>query len=166
MKVDDDHLYHGAALIQIAEHPQFTTINSFKLTTGVSRSAYKINDEIGVYLKYASKPTPAFKEYVFTFRREHLNELKEIALKVEKVFMALVCVAAREICCLPYKPLTDLVAKRRAAKGAAESQYNVLVTLPARKSFRVYINKPGAKKTMLGKPRIINRNDFPDKLFE
>jgi hypothetical protein len=31
MKIADDHLYHGAALLQIAEHAQFTAIN--RLTT-------------------------------------------------------------------------------------------------------------------------------------
>ena len=28
MKIDDDHLYHGSALLQITEHPTFTAINS------------------------------------------------------------------------------------------------------------------------------------------
>ena len=28
MKIRDDHMFHGAALIQIAEHPRFTAINS------------------------------------------------------------------------------------------------------------------------------------------
>jgi len=32
MNIDDNHMYHGAALIQIAEHPQFTAINSLKVT--------------------------------------------------------------------------------------------------------------------------------------
>lgn len=96
MRVDDDHMYHGAALIQIAEDPQFTAINSFKLAAGVSRSAYRINDDIGVYLKYASKPTPAYREYLFTFQKQHLAELAAIAKATEKVFAALVCVKARQ----------------------------------------------------------------------
>ena len=56
MKINDDHMYHGAALTQIAEHPQFTAINAFKHANRPSRSAFRINDDIGVYLKYASKP--------------------------------------------------------------------------------------------------------------
>lgn len=31
MKIHDDHLYHGAALTQIAEDDQFTAINALKL---------------------------------------------------------------------------------------------------------------------------------------
>ena len=118
MKIDDDHMFHGAALIQIAEDPQFTAINSFKLAAGVSRSAYRINDDIGVYLKYASEPTPAFREYGFTFQKQHLAELEEISKAAVKVFVALVCVKARQVCCLPYQDLLTLVNTRRAAKGS------------------------------------------------
>ena len=165
MKIDDDHMYHGAALIQIAEDPQFTAINSFKLAAGVSRSAYRINDDIGVYLKYASKPTPAFREYGFTFQKQHLAELEEIAKATTNVFVALVCVKARQICCVRYSDLTKMVEARKNAKGAAEDQYLILITLPAGKSFRVYVNKPGVKKTMLGKALVVSRNDFPSVVF-
>ena len=166
MKIDDDHMYHGAALIQIAEDPQFTAINSFKLAAGVSRSGYRINDDIGVYLKYASKYTPAYREYGFTFRKQHLAELAEIAKVSTKVFAALVCVKARQICCLGYSDLVRMVDARKAKKGSAEDQYVVLVTLPAGKSFRVYVNAPGVRKTMLGHPLIVNRNDFPSVIFD
>jgi hypothetical protein len=46
MKINDDHMYRGAALTQIAEHPRFTAINAFKF----SRSAFKANDGIGIYI--------------------------------------------------------------------------------------------------------------------
>jgi len=166
VRIDDDHMYHGAALIQIAEDPQFTAINSFKLPTGVSRSAYRINDDIGVYLKYASKPTPAHREYLFTFQKQHVAELAAIAKATEKVFAALVCVKARQVCCLPYADLTKLIDARRNAKGATEDQYIILVTVPANKSFRVYVNAPGVRNTMLGKPVVISRNDFPGEIFK
>ena len=57
MKIADDHMYHGAALLQIAEHPRFTAINSIEVSDQKSRSAYRINDNIGIFLKYASKPS-------------------------------------------------------------------------------------------------------------
>jgi len=31
LKLDDNHLYHGGALIQIAEHDKFTAINVLKI---------------------------------------------------------------------------------------------------------------------------------------
>ena len=70
-----------------------------------------------------------------------------------------------EICCLPYDTLTELIEGRKAEKGAAENQYTILVTVPKGKSLRVYVNAPGKKKTMLGKPLIIKRSAFPDQIF-
>ncbi|NOT46536.1 MAG: hypothetical protein HOP17_02135 [Acidobacteria bacterium] len=166
MKIHDDHLYHGAALTQIAEHKQFTAINAFKLKVGASRSAFVINDEIGVYLKYATKPMPAYKEYPFTFRSEHLEELASISKKCKSVFAALVCVKDRQICCLSYEELLQLVEKRKRSRGSNEDQYTVLATLPENKSFRVYVSPAGAKKSILGSPIIISRRAFPDRIFE
>ena len=97
MKINDDHMFHGAALTQIAEHPEFTAINAFKMGKRVSRSAFRINDDIGVYVKYASKPKAPFDEYVFTFNSEHLEELDAIAKVVSDAYLALVCVEGRHI---------------------------------------------------------------------
>ena len=95
MRIYDDHMYHGSALIQIAEHPQFTAINSLKNHGGTVRTACRVNDEIAVYLKYASKPTRSHHpEYPFTFKDTQLQELEEIAadhprmVQTEKLFRA------------------------------------------------------------------------------
>ncbi|OGV65465.1 MAG: hypothetical protein A3K19_10275 [Lentisphaerae bacterium RIFOXYB12_FULL_65_16] len=165
MRVNDNHMYHGAALIQIAEHPQFTAINSLNVPGQASRNAYRINDNIAVYLKYAGEPTPAFGEFVFTFTKDHLADLSTIADAVPQLFLALVCVKAEEICCLSYQELTGLVQTRRTAAGKAENQYAILVTAPKNKSLRVYVNQPGEKKVMAGKALTISRNAFPDKVF-
>ena len=165
MKVHDDHLYHGAALIQIAEHPQFTSINSLKLKGRALRSAYEINDGIGVYLKYAGRPTQSHREYLFTFTKDHLQELLDIHKKLDALFLALVCVKDREICCLSYSELCELIKRRKTAIKTTEDQYAVLVTMPKRKSMRVYVNAPHVKNKMLGKPMIVNRNEFPAKVF-
>jgi len=164
MKINYEHLYHGAALNQIAEDPHFTAINAFKPDGHVSRAAFRVNDDIGVYLKYCSEPSGPFDEYKFTFQAEHLQELEQLAKKCEKVLLALVCVKDGQICCLPYSSFTKLVKSRRVMKGADEDQYQVLVTLPEGKAFRVYINAPGVKKRMLGEIKIA-RNAFPSALF-
>jgi hypothetical protein len=164
MKIHDDHFYHGATLTQIAEHPQFTAINAFKSKAIISRSAFIINDNIGVFHKYATNPAGRYKEYVFTFKLEHLEELERLQKKAEKVFLALVCVKDREICCLPYESLLNLIAMRRNRAGFNEEQYAILATIPKRKAFRVYVNSPGKKNTMLAQI-IIPRKDFPEKLF-
>lgn len=166
MQIHDDHMYHGAALIQVAEHPQFTAINALKHNGAVVPVAYKINDEIALYLKYASKPTPAYNEYTFTFHAEHLEELRQIRAANGKTFVALVCIKDREICCLSYDDLEALVNSRKAEKGVDEDQYVILVTAPKRKELRVYINAPGKKKTILGKELKVPRKDFPNVMFD
>ena len=101
MKINDDHMYHGAALLQVAEDPRFTAINSIEISGQKSRSAYRINDSIGIFLKYASKPSRTFGEYTFTFTDDHLRELAEVdSRQVTNTFIALVCVKDREIACL------------------------------------------------------------------
>ena len=168
MRIHKNHLYHGAALLQIAEDPHFKAINAIMLEKGASRSAYEIFGQAkrrsAVYLKYATSPTQAYDEYVFNFDKSQLAELQEIADVVPKVFVVLVCVRAEHICCLPYKKLLKLIDQRKKERGADESMYTVLVTAPQNKSFRVYTNFPGKKGQWLGE-LIVSRNDFPHVIF-
>lgn len=167
MNIDDDHLYHGAALIQIAEHPSFTAINSLEIGGKTSRVAYKINDKIAVYLKYRTKPTAnAYAEYTFTFHEEHLADLATIDKANGKTFIALVCVKAREICCVTYAQLMELVKRRRKAKGHDEEAYVILVTAKPRQKLRAYINRPGRRGMWLGEPIKVSRDGFPGVIFD
>jgi hypothetical protein len=165
MKIHDDHMYHGSALIQIAEHPEFTAINSLMVKGHVLHNSYRINDVIGVHFKYASTPTKAWQEYPFTFPEDELDELSQIRNVVEKLFLGLVCVKDREICCLSYEQLKGLIDARKAEKGAPENQYVVLVTAPKNQRLRAYVNVPEVKRLMLGDALIVSRNSFPDLLF-
>ncbi|WP_368641751.1 hypothetical protein ABRZ08_13100 [Castellaniella ginsengisoli] len=165
MKIHDDHLYHGAALIQIAEHKRFTAINSLKVGRDVSRVAYCVNDNIAVYLKYATKPQGKFNEYTFTFNKDHITDLQKIHSKNEKAFIALVCVKDRQICCLSYEEFLRLQKAREDDAGKREDSLSVLVVAPPGKSLRVYVNAAGVKKMSVGKI-ILPRNRFPDVLFD
>lgn len=165
MYIDDDHQYHGAALIQIAEHPKFTAINSLKQKGEVIRAAYKINKDVAVYVKYAAKPHGRFKEYMFTFRTEHLDIISGLSKRGLNTFVALICVKGRHICCLTAEELDELVERRKADAGENEDQYLIWVTMPKGKSMRVYVNPRGRKKTMLGDALIVSRNAFPSILF-
>ena len=165
MKVQDEHLYHGAALAQIAEHPQFTAINALKVSGKNSKSAYKVNDSIAVYLKYASRPLGTFKEYNFTFSSSHLSEMKAIANSDHDLFVAMVCIKDREVCCLNYVDLQNLIDKRVKEYGSKEDQYTILCMIKPNQGIRVNMNQPGKKKTYLQKPLIVNRNRFPSVLF-
>ena len=70
MKIDNDHLYHGAALIQIAEHGHFTAINPLRVDNRTLRGAYRVNDTTGLFLKYCTAPRKPHDEYMFTFNRK------------------------------------------------------------------------------------------------
>lgn len=165
MKIDDDHQFHGAALMQIAEDPHFTAINAVTIDGETARSAFRVNADIGVYLKYATKPVSRYREYRFTFTAEQLEFLRKLEAVTGRVFLALVCIKGREICCLPYETFLDFVSRRRREKDADEDQYVIPVTLPSGKGFRAYINSPGSKGKILGKAVVISRSDFPRRLF-
>ena len=162
MKINDDHLYHGAALTQIVEHSQFTAINAFTVDGRISRSSFLVNNDIAVFLKYAEKPTKPFNEYSFTFHPNHLNEIESIE---QKTFVVLVCVRDRQICCILRDELMDIIEERKREKTSDEDSYTILVTMPDGKSFRVYTNYPGKRKKSL-KQRIVSRTRFPDVLFK
>ncbi|MEZ5107170.1 MAG: hypothetical protein R2757_21875 [Draconibacterium sp.] len=167
MKIHDDHFYHGSALIQIAEHPLFTAINSMQIGSVTLRSSYKINQQIGIYLKYSVVPVTRYgvDEYSFTFHFENINELAEIYKQVEKLFLIFVCVQDREICCINHGELVEMIAKRMVEKKEVENQYTVLVSVQSGKSLKVYVNYPGQKGYRLGHPLIVPRNNFPKILF-
>jgi len=103
---------------------------------------------------------------VFTFARSHLYELELMNETNLNIFIALVCVKDKEICCLTHSQLRRLVKLRRAKKGSAEDQTQVLVNLPKGRSFRVYVNVPDRKGLILGESLLIKRKDFPRKIFE
>lgn len=165
MKIDDDHLFHGSALIQIAEHPQFTAINALVINKRKISSAFRINDHAAVYLKYAAEPHKPHDEYVFTFKSEHIRTIRSIMEMTPRVVIALVCVKDREICAIDANELAVMIGERQAAYGGMEDQYTLLITAEKGKKLRVYMNKPGVRGMTL-KKRVISRNTFPDIVFD
>jgi hypothetical protein len=164
MKINDDHMYHGAALTQIAEHPTFKAINAFWRSGKKSSCAFRINDTTGIYIKYAGAPRGQAKEYVFTFTKPNLEELANLREHCTKVFVVLVCIETKEICVISYGQLQQLINLRRRVQGHEEEQYQLLVTAPINKQFRVYVNRPARKGIMLGQ-ELVRRNAFPELLF-
>ena len=165
MHIADDHFNHGAALIQIAEHKKFTAINSIRINRKTLRNTYKINNNIAVYLKYATKPKGIYDEYKFTFFQDHLKELKKLRARYEKIYLVLICVDDREICLLSYDRFLSFLNKRLNAVGYKEDQFLLIVRILKGKSLRVYVNKPKTKGRFLDKELVINRNDFPKNIF-
>ena len=165
MHINDEHLYHGAALTQIAEHHNFTAINASINAAGVkSNSVFQVNHNIGIMLKYASKPNKSWSEYIFTFTGAHLREMEELAQRLPRVFAVLVCVKDRLVCALSFDELKTHIRRRENANGGPEPQYTLLVTAPANQQLRVYMNRPGRKKVALSH-QLVPRNAFPDLIF-
>ena len=160
MKINDEHLYHGAALLQIAEHPKFTAINPIDEVSGLmARGAYRVNKDIGVALKYSSEPKKG--EYQFTFDEDYLHKLDQVTEKVRSMFVGLVCVRDREIACIEYVQLAELMYERYRDTGWEEGQYVVWVEVPPGKSLRVYAKKAGRGSGVAGSQLIISRRAFP-----
>lgn len=166
MKINDDHLYHGAALTQIAEHPLFTAINAVRIGGTISQSAFRINDSIGVYIKYASNPKSPAEDYVFTFTKANKDELRKIASQSDGMFIALVCIGDRHICCLEYAELNEWFRKREVKLGTSEDTSTILVALRKGKEFRVNMNLPRRRNMYLDNSQLVPRNRFPSALFE
>ncbi len=163
--IREEHLYHGAVLNQIADHKQFTAINALKVSGKTSRSAFKVNDDIAVYIKYSARPVGTYKEYVFTFNKANLKELAATDDAGNNLHLALVCVKDREICCFPYAKFAQLIELRKREAGHTETQYTLLVTLKPNEAFRVYMMQPGRKKVYLKAPMKVRRNACPNALF-
>ena len=165
MHINKDHLYHGAALIQVAKYPTFKAINAFEMKGGEkSRSAFIVNHDTGIYLKYASKPNDS-REYVFTFTTPNLEELEALRTHHSRAFVVLVCIRAKEICVLTLDEFEKHRKGRETEFGGVESHYQLLLTAPANKGFRVYMNAPGKKKLSL-KQQTVARQKFPRAIFE
>jgi hypothetical protein len=169
VKLEDQHLYHGAALTQIAEDDEFTAINPLDLMGKRLSSAFRINDNIGVHLKYNSVKPKANGEFPFTFSQDNLKELTGMTeqLQLKKVFVVLVCFVAREVCVVTLQRLREMIAIREQAAGKTEDQYVVLVTAPKNSKLRVYLNAPGTKGKLLRNTETkVARNSFPGVLFQ
>jgi len=163
--IREEHLYHGAVLNQIADHKQFTAINALKVGRKTSRSAFKVNDDIAVYIKYAVNPTGTYREFVFTFNKSNMKELVDTNEAGNNLHLALVCAKDKEICCFPYAKFAELIELRKKEAKRTESQYTLLVTLKKNEAFRVYMMQPGRRKVYLADPLKIRRNACPDALF-
>ena len=159
MKINKKHLHHGAVLYQIADHPQFTAINSLPNTN----NAFRINDDIAVYPKYASKPVGG--EYQFNVTADQLDEIASIIGKGIELHFALVCVEDHAICGLAYDDLELMMRARRERVSKKELRYVVLVRYEKGRSFRVNMNAGRTKGYYVGDDIPVPQNACPNRLF-
>jgi hypothetical protein len=167
MHIFDRDLPYGAALKQIADHKLFKSINAEWHGEQKSRCAFRVNTDIGVYIRLATKPVNG--EYVFNFKKAQTQEIEEMKVSCKgNVFIVLICYEAREVCVLRVKHLEALIAARTETAGDAPSsgQHNVLITVWGSKSMRARVTVPGRKHKRIKLTRTIPRNAFPKLIFE
>jgi hypothetical protein len=80
------------------------------------------------------------------------------------LFLALICVAAGEICCLAGDDFEGIWACRQRVAGNLEDTFWLNVVLPTGKGFRVYADYPGRRNLQLGESLIVPRADFPNRI--
>lgn len=78
----DIHFFHGAVLSRLVES-QLCTIEKSTIN-----SAYIVNQEIGIYIKYSAKRSSPWK---FSFSEQHLDEMEQLSKLVSAVYIILVC---------------------------------------------------------------------------
>ncbi len=170
MHIAKDHLYHGAALLQIAEDSRFKAINSLKIGSTIYRNAYRINDNIGVFLKYGMNPSRTYGEYTFNFNKESRQQIYQIGEAVERMVLALVCIKAKAICCITETHFWNLMNHRiavdEAAGGEEKDQIPIVMTAKKNHEFHVYVNDPHSRGRMIPESDFhVPRNAFPKKVF-
>ncbi len=164
MKIHLEQQNIGAALMQIAEHQQFTAINKLKIKGRPINNGFLVNGDIALLCKYATEPN-AGGEYVFTLNQDYMNNIRKVQKGKHNVFFALVCVQEGEICCLNEEQFDTLIGNRLKSAKIEEDQYQILVTARKGSSLRVYVNAYGKKGKIAGKRFTIARNAFPDSIF-
>src|SRR5205814_1735442 len=118
MHIHDDHRHYGSALIQIAEDRHFSAINAFRYKGRSSRCGFRVNKDIGIYIRYRTEAKgKRWPVYSFLFSEENLKELLAMHKRLDRLYLALICVDAREICCLPHADFEELIGARREATG-------------------------------------------------
>ncbi len=175
MKIDKDHLYYGAAVLQVAEDDRYTSINQFRGADGKRvRCAYVVNNDIGLYLTYRTKKARAASwddkkadEYLFGLDASEIAKIDALVQRYPSTYIGFVCVANERICCISAEELSGLIELRNENVGGAEDSYVICVAIfpNTRMSMKVFVTPKGRRNTFLGTPLVVAERAFPAKLF-
>jgi len=168
MRIQDQHYYHGAALLQVIEYKPGVSIDVLKLGDRIghprSHDTYRVDREIGLYVKYATTFFDTENRLCqFKFEDRNIDELGELQEVTPKTFLALVCEPASAICCLSFDEFARIYAER-SKQGASTKSFDVVVEAPDGERLRVFAReaaKRGGRQAEIQVPRAA----FPSKLF-
>jgi hypothetical protein len=144
MKIQEQDLYHGAALTQIVEHRSFKALNRASTKYG----HYLVNTDRQVFVKYRkAKNSP----WNFTLQPAEVQALASAIAAPHKVFLCLVC-GNTTVCALTVAEIQTVVDVK------SKSQQWVRVEVPKGGSCHVSGTNGRVKKT-------VPHKSFPDKVF-
>ncbi len=144
MKIQEQDLYHGAALTQIAEHKSFKALNRGSTKYG----HYLVNTDRHFFIKYR-KPTRS--PWQHTLSADEMKALIAACKKQEHVWLCLVC-GNVTICALNKAEISTVLDLTSAA------QQWVKVEVPQGGSCHVSGSNGALSK-------VVPHNSFPEKLF-
>jgi len=144
--VREFEFYHGAALARLIHGRKNISIQQYSAAT--SNASYVINGQIGLYLKHS---TSRLSPWVFTFKKEHQDEIEEMRAALDDVFVVLIC-GKDGMACLSHEEL----------KLALDDDHGVVEWLRAARRTRekyAISGSDGRLKTKIGE------NEFPSKVI-
>jgi aminopeptidase-like protein len=110
MKIRTKDFYYGVVLNQLAEYPEFTSINKL----GKKEGLYQINDNKMILIKYST----AEERWQFTFSSSDFDELKNL-----EFFIVLVC-SGDTICVLDYDELKNVINPKSKSSQQVSLTYS------------------------------------------
>jgi len=144
MKIQEQDLYHGAALTQIVEHLSFKALNRASIKYG----HYLVNADRQVFVKYRkSKTSP----WIFTLQPAEVQAIASAIAAPHKVFLCLVC-GNMTVCALTVADIQTVIDTK------SKSQQWVRVEVPKSGSCHVSGTSGKMKKT-------VPHKSFPDNVF-
>jgi len=100
--ISEYELFHGAAICRLIRD---NLINNIEKYPSGSTGGYLVNGTIGLYIKHSSKRLSPWR---FTLLGQHKKEILEMSIKLEKVFLLLVC-NTDGVACLNFNQLETLI---------------------------------------------------------
>ncbi len=145
MKIQTMHLYHGAVLTQITEHPAFKALNKVEPLYG----HYLVNHDTRIIVKYLNRPTTAWS---FQFSVKELQAIRADLKLTHNVYLCLVC-GQETICALNNEEFSGLI------DIDADTRQSIAVDVPEGGSMHVQGDEGRLQN-------VVHHNSFPGKLFE
>lgn len=144
MPIDKYEFIHGAALVQVVNHPSFTALNRASERYG----HYLINDDRHLFVKYSTSHRSPWQ---FTFRADDIDAI-QAEVGSSPTFVALVC-GRDGVAVIVGEAILGLFAEAQRA-----DQQAIVVTRPSGGSYRVAGPRGQLAQT-------IPMNAFPDRIL-